>query len=1099
MSIAGFGVRKPVIANLVMLAIIGAGIIFGVSLRREFFPEVRPTEVLISAPYPGASPDEVEDSLAIKIEDQVADLEDVEEINTTIGEGFATVRVEFSEGVDVTEKVFDVKREMDALQDLPQEVERITVDKFEPNLPVINVSLYGSDDERDMKTAINAIRDDLRSLPDMGTIAVSGVRTDEITVEVDPASTLEHGLSLPAIAARVSEAMIELPGGAVRAPTINTAVRTVGADEVLEDVRRIVVKAGGQGQVLRLEDVARVTSGFEDVDLRSRLNTEPAVSLTVFKVGDEDAVDMAAAVKAYVAGREGEYIELTATERARAFFSRASFETPGKLADVSPRLAAWALGLERSGVPLPGTLVTTTDLARFIVGRLDLLTRNALMGGVLVLLTLVLLLNWRVAFWVAIGLLVSLLGTLATMHFIGSSLNLLTMFGLIIVLGLLVDDAIVVAENITARHEKGEPALDAAVKGTGQVGWPVVATVVTTICAFMPLTLIEGTTGDLMGALPVVVASALLVSLIECLYILPSHMGHALISADKAARRPRANPLERLDRRVASLREGFFNRVLTPHYLKVLGLALKAPVLTVTIAVAVVVISFGMVAGKRVPFTFLGSNDAETLNVSLQMPVGTTTEETDAIVRRIEAATIAQPEVSAAFATVGSSGALDGSSSTSSPHLAQLIVELVPVEARERGSDEVIVAIREQLGELPGVKSLSMEEVSGGPEGPAITYTIVGDRLPQMTPVVELIKDRLETYDGVYNISDDNDAGRRELRIELLEGAQELGFTVEGIARQVRATVFGLEAHTFPGEREDVDVRVQAPESVRRSPAAIESMYVFTPMGEPVPLGEVASITEAEGYATVKRLDRRRAITVTAEVDRAIANPEDITREVEPELREAVASIAGVDLIVRGRQQDVAESFATLPLGMLVAAGLIYVILAALFSSYLQPLFVLTAVPFATIGMIWGHFLLGFDMTILSLIGFIALAGVVVNDSLIFMEFFNHARSEGMSVRDACKAAGRARIRAILLTTVTTVLGLLPLMLEQSLQARFLIPMAITIAFGLMSATVIILVVLPCLLVIGDAVKRRLTWAWRGGVPADDNTADRTPGAVQPV
>ncbi|MEM1423940.1 MAG: efflux RND transporter permease subunit, partial [Planctomycetota bacterium] len=565
MNLAAFGVRKPVIANLVMLALIGAGVIYGASLRREFFPEVRPVMVSISAPYPGASPEEVEDSLAVKIEDSVENLDDVKEVSTTVGEGFCSVMIEFRDGIDITETVFEVKREMDALQDLPTEVERITVSKFEPNLPTINVSLIGDADEKTMKRAINGVRDDLRSLPGMGQITVSGVRTDEIRVEVDQGAAIEHGVSLPLVSDRIGGAMLELPGGSVRSPLLNTAVRTMGADERAEAVRDIVVKAGDDGQVLRVRDVARVSDTFEDVDIRSRLNGEPAYSLTVYKVGDEDAVDMAELVKAYVAGRNGETVDLTRGERASRTLKLGQAKRTGQdpagvdfLASVSPRLEAWALGYRQSGDPLPGELRTTTDLARFIVGRLDLLTRNALFGGVLVLITLVLLLNWRVAFWVAIGLIVSLLGTLVVMKFTGISLNLLTMFGLIIVLGLLVDDAIVVAENITARHEQGEPALDAAVSGTGMVGWPVIATVLTTICAFAPLGMIEGNIGDLLGVLPVVVACALGVSLIECLYILPSHMGHALIASDRAKARGGFHPIESLERRLDRGREWFF-------------------------------------------------------------------------------------------------------------------------------------------------------------------------------------------------------------------------------------------------------------------------------------------------------------------------------------------------------------------------------------------------------------------------------------------------------------------------------------------------------------------------------------------------------------
>jgi HAE1 family hydrophobic/amphiphilic exporter-1 len=1079
-SLAAFGVRKPVVVNLLMILLLGAGAIFGMQLRREFFPEVRSNLVVVTAPYPGAAPEEIESSLAIKIEDRIADIDDVEEVTTTVTEGAAMVMIEFAEGTDIDVALQDVKREIDSLQDLPEESERIIVDKLEPNLPVINLSLYGDAEPRIMKAAINQIRDDLRTLPGMGDVAISGVRTNEISVEVRPESALEHRLSLPAVAQRVREHMIELPSGTVRSASENVAIRTLGADDVAEDVRGIVVKAGDDGQVVRLGEIAEVRDSFEDVDLRSRLNGKPAVSLTVFKVGEQDAVDMAALVKAYRAGRVGEPIELTARERLAKLMRR-----PGTDEPVSARVEAHQLGAARFAEgSLPGELVVTTDLARFIVGRLDLLTRNAKWGGLLVFLTLVLLLNWRTSLWVALGLVISLAGTLAVMHLTGITLNLLTMFGLIVVIGLLVDDAIVVAENITSRHERGEPALLAAVNGTNQVGWPVIATVLTTICAFLPLSLIQGRIGDMLGALPVVVACALLVSLFEALLILPTHVGHALVARDRKKGTGKVGHLQRLEFRFDTLRDGFLNRWLIPNYTRFLARCIRRRYLTLVASLALLIVSIGMIAGGRLQFIFFEMSDSETVNVELRMPVGTPIERTDEVIRRVEAACQAQPEVLQVFATAGAMGALDGTSNAQQAHLAQLILELAPVEQRDRSSEQVIEAIRNELGEMPGVKSLRISPVAGGPEGVAITLTVAGDGPEQIMPVVERISSLLGEYDGVYDIADDADAGQKELRLTLRDGASELGFTVEGVARQVRGALYGLEAHTFAGNREDVDVRVMYPEAFRRSLAAVESMFLFSPAGNPVPLSEVVRVDQGFGYATIRRLDRRRTVTVTAEVERSIANPEYVMAALRPELARMDAELPQVRILERGRQKEMAESFSTLPLGMGVAAGLIYVILAWLFSSYTQPVLVMLGVPFAIIGLVWGHIILGFTMTFLSLIGFIALAGVVVNDSLIFMEFFNHMRRAGWSVPAAALRAGHARFRPIMLTTLTTVLGLLPLMLERSFQARFLIPMAITISFGLMSATGIILLVLPCLLVIFEDVKRTLRTAWRGQTDA---------------
>lgn len=1100
-----------------MFAIIAAGLIFGGQLKREFFPEINPNLVVVTAPYPGASPDEVEDALATKIEDVIDNLDDVKEINTTVAEGVASVSIEFEEGVDIDQKVAEVKREVDALQDLPEESDRIRVEKIEPNLPTINVSLFGDADERTMKEAIKAIRDDLEDVPGMGDIVISGIRTDEILVEVRPEALIQHKLSLPMVADRVRAEMQELPGGTVKSSTTNIAIRTLGAEERSEQVRRIVVKAGADGQVVRLGEIAEITEGFVDVDKRSRLNGVPAYSLTVFKVGNQDAVEIAEMVKAYVAGAKGEPIELSFKERLGMFFATVNAqrlhdqakkhaEQAGEAITTEPnvqaatdRLLAYELGAARAasgGIPVGSDITYTTDLAKFIVGRLNLLTRNALTGGILVFATLVVLLNWRVSFWVAMGLVVSLLGTLVVMYFTGITLNLLTMFGLIVVIGLLVDDAIVVAENITARHEQGEPALEAAVKGTTQVGWPVIATVLTTICAFLPLALIQGQIGDFLEVFPIVVACALGVSIIECLFILPAHMAHSLHKSERA--KGKQGWLSRVEAKFDRARDKFFNSVLIPRYIKLLRVALRFRYISVATAIALVVSTMGMVAGGFVEFIFMETDDSETINGELRMPIGTPTEITDKYLSRIEQVCLAQPEVQQCWAVAGEFASLDGAGAGGQQsHLGQIILEVMPVEQREefnknktdsdplmRSSPDLIEDVMAELGEMSGIKSFRLEGVAGGPEGPAITLTVVGDSGEQIAKVVEEVKETIGEYPGVRNIIDDSDKGQREMRLELRDGASELGFTTAMVAQQVRGAVFGLEPYKFAGDKETIDVRVTLPSEIRSSLAAIENMYLISPAGEAVPLPEIVHIEEVEGYATVRRLNRQRAVTVTADIDRQSgANPEQITAAFAPDIQEIARSYPGIQVLQRGRQEDVADSFATLPLGMLVAAGLIYVVLAWLFSSYTQPLIVMSAIPFATFGMIWGHFILGYSMTFLSLIGFVALAGVVVNDSLIFMKFFNEKRDAGLGTFDACIAAGQARVRAILLTTVTTVLGLSPLMLEQSFQAKFLIPMAITISCGLISATAIILVVLPCFLMIFADIGRLARTLWTGEIP----------------
>jgi len=1081
MSLARFGVRKPVVANLVMFAIIGAGLIFGTSLRREFFPYVEPRIVTIVAPYPGAAPEEVEDALATKIEDKVADITDVKEINSTVSEGMASVVVEFEEGMPIQQALADVKREVDAIQDLPDAVDNIVVDILEPNMPAIVVALFGDADERTMKEFITATRDDLLTLPEITEITTSGVRPDELRVEVSPERAIEYGVSLVTIADKIRSAMVELPGGSVRTSTSTISIRSVGVEERADTVREIVIKATGDGGVIRVGDVAQVFDGFVDTDLVTRYQAMPTVTLTVFRVGDQDVIKISELVKAYVQGRNGKKIDLSMKEHLRLKMSKPGTD-PVKVLD---RYRAWKLGYERSLISTPpGNLETTTDLARFVEGRLDLLLRNARNGGILVFVTLVLLLNWRISFWVAMGLVVSLLGTLAMMSFLDVSLNFLTMFGLIIVIGILVDDAIVVAENITTRHEAGEPALIAAVNGSGQVAWPVVSTVLTTIFAFLPLAMMNGQIGDFMSVMPIVVGCALGVSLIESLFILPMHMGHSLRSVDKIkANGKKKHRLAKFEARYDAWRDHMISGRLIPAYARVLRLAMQFRYVSLAIVMAVLIVSVGMVVSGRLQFILFETDDAETVNVTITMPIGTPVSQTQEIVERFEKVCLDIPEVQSVFAIAGAVGDLEGNGGdATSSHLGQLILELTSAENRERSSAMLIDEIIETVGPIPQAKNIRLEGVSGGPSGPAFNFTVVGDSIDQLDLAVARIKAVLSEYKAVHSIADDSDRGQRELRFTLRDGASELGFTRADLGRQIQAAVFGIEAFTFAGNREDIDVRVTVPERVRRSTVMIEDMFVFTPAGIAVPLGEVATIEESQAFATIRRLDRKRRISVQADVHRGMANPDQLAREIKPELVAALADLHGVELVERGRQKDFADSMSSLPIGMVLSMGLIYVVLAWLFSSFTQPLVVMLAIPFALIGMIWGHLLMGHSMTFLSMIGFIALAGIVVNDSLIFMEFFNGRRREGMSVYEAGVSTGQARFRAIMLTTITTVFGLLPMMMEKSFQAQFLIPMAITIAFGLMSATFIILLVLPSLLMILDDAVHLWRVMWSGDV-----------------
>jgi len=1083
-NLARFGVTKPVPVNLLLMAILIAGVVSLFTITREFFPEVTPEMASITLPYPGATPQEVEEGMALKVEEAIDDLDEVDEIRTTLAEGGGGVTVEFRSGVNIDKAVDEIEREIDALTDLPEEAEEIQVVAIEPRMPVIMVALYGEIPEAELKAAIHRVRDDLKTLPSMGEILVSGVRDYEIRVDVSYPDLIRHGVSLPEVAEAIGAWMAEVPGGSVRTETGNINVRTLGVPERASAIRDIVVKAAPGGGAIRVRDIATVEESFVDQQLERRFNGEPAASLTVFKVGDQDAVEMAEMVRSYVDGRMGKPYQGSLGEHL--------IET--NLGIKSKQRLAYERGAAaRDQDPLPGELATYSDLARFIEGRLDLLTRNALWGAMLVFATLLFFLNWRVAFWVGVGLVAALSGTLFMMWATGVTLNLLTMFGLIVVLGLLVDDAIVVAENIQARHDRNEPALVAAINGTNQVFWPVVATVITTIVAFLPLSFIEGQIGDLLGALPIVVACALTMSLLESVLILPSHMGHSLKHRDKKEPKRAANLLHRFE----AWRDRMILERLTPAFGRLLDLSLRFRYVSVAIALAVLLGSAGLMAGGRVDFTFLSSSDSETLIVDIRMPVGTPIDRTRRVVLAIENAALAQNrgdanEVKSVGSLVGEQQDVErGTQEIAATHVAQVFIELTPVEQRTRESTEIIDSIRQaSKGEVKAAESIRYSEVSGGPGGPDITLEVTGEDLATIEAAVAEIKGELSRIPGVTDIMDDSYPGQREMQINVRAGGRALGFNNQIVAAQVRAALFGAEAHVFSAKREDIDVRVRLDEGTRRSLYAIENMWVVSPAGIAVPLVEVAEITWGSSYSTVKRIDRRRAVTVTADTDPQ-TNPERVMAAFP--LEEIRSGHALVSIEKGGRQENLREAMSTLPYGFAAALVMIYVILAWLFSSYMQPIAVMLAIPFGIIGVIWGHFLMGYTMTFLSLIGFVALSGIVVNDSLILVQFYNTLRAEhGSSVRDALVQAGMRRLRPISLTTVTTVLGLTPLMLEQSFQARFLIPMAIAVSFGLMSATVLILMVLPCFIVIMDDFKAVAYYLWHGR----PRSADPRPAAT---
>jgi multidrug efflux pump subunit AcrB len=1060
-SLVDFCVRRSVPVTLLMWTLLIGGTVALLTMRREFFPETAPQAARIVLVYPGASPKEIEESMARKIEDRVVDVEGVDRVETRLSEGTGGITVKLKGGTDADKAIEDIRLAIEQINDLPPEAERVRVFDFKPNFPTIMVTVASDAGEESIKRELRQIRDDLKSLEGMGTLVEIGLRPREIHVDVDPAALLRHGIRLSDVADLVGAAMAEVPGGTVRTDSANLSIRTLGNAENVAAIKGIVLKSAVDGSSLRLGEIADVHENFDDVPQIRRFGGKPAGTLVAFKEGDEDAVEIAELVRGYVAGRNGEPPRDFVRDRLIA--------------------SAWERGYElgRSRPPVNGTLAQHNDLARIIEGRFELLATNAIQGAALVLVVLLLGLNRTASFWVMVGIVIAIACTLMFMQVTGVTLNLITMFGLLIVLGMLADDAIVMSENIVKRHkELGEPPLTAAVNGVTQVFWPVVGSVTTTIVAFVPLIFIKGNIGELLGNLPTVVLIALGASLLEASFMMPNHMAHALVREERAAARG-GSRLDRLLKPLADMRERGIERMLGA-YERGVRWCLRERYIVLAATTAVLMLSVGVVFGGRLAFVFLPADDTETVIVDFALPIGATMEQTSEVARRIETAARAQGEVQALTASLGSSVDFEtGATNAAATHLGQIFLELSPVETRPRRSAEVIDAIRLAAGNLDECETVKFQEVSGGPAGADISYEVRGPDDAQIGEAVARIKAALAGFSGVKDISDDADDAQRELRIELTPQALAMGFTTVDVARQVRTAVFGAEAHSFSADREDVDVRVQFDEASRRRLSTIEELWLVSPSGTAVPLVEVADVREGRGYSTIRRVDRARTVTVSADCDDA-TNPEIVANALAPEIDAIGASLPGIEIGAAGRQKDLVDAFSSFPLALAAAFLGIYVILAWLFESYLQPLAVMLAIPFGIIGIVWGHLLLGFDLTFLSLIGFVALAGVVVNNSLILVEFSNEMREKGTPLAESLAKAGRLRLVPILLTTVTTLAGLAPLMLEKSFQARFLIPMAISLVFGLMSSTVLTLFALPAAMVVIDDIKRAVYRLWMG-------------------
>ena len=1047
--------RNPVAANLLMLAIVVSGLMAAATITQEVFPELELDRVSVQVPYLGAAPEEVESAVVVRIEEAIQNIDGIKEIVSTAAEGSATVVAQVELGADPQRVIDEITNSVQAITTFPVETERPIIRQLVARSQVIDVAISGDTDAATLKAVAERVRDGVAALPDVSQVEIDGTPPYEISIEVSEAALRRHGLTFDQVANAVRRSSLDLPGGSVRTARGEILLRTVGQAYRGAEYEDLMLWTRPDGSRLVLGDVATVVDGFAETDQHARFDDLPAVTVSVYRSGQQSALDVAAAVRDYVA-------------RARAWL-------PEGIA-----LTIWQ------------------DQSLVLTDRLALMLGNGAAGFLLVFVVLALFLEPRLAFWVSLGIPLSFLGALLVMPSADVTINMVSCFAFILVLGILVDDAIMVGENIY-RHQEGDAdAARGAVAGAQEIGKPVVCAVLTTAVAFLPLLFVPGGFGKIFRVVPLVVIPCLLASLLESLGILPAHLAHV-------RRRRRTGPWRRLQQRFA----GALLWVVRKGYEPFLGAALRWRYATAAIGASSLILSAGAALGGWTGFRFFPSIENEFMTASVTMPLGTPVDSTAAAVAKFEAgaarlrarladesgvdhfrhvaATIGDQPVQARG---GGRLGVAGATVAAGGHVGEVTIELAPTELRSYTSEQLGILWREETGPVPEAVAVELYTSLLNP-GEDVDVQLSGADLERLRAAADAIKSRLRTYAGVYAIADSFRTGKEEVRLGILPAAEALGLRLHDLGRQVRQAFYGEEAQRIQRGRDDIRVMVRYPRDERRSLADLENMRVRTPDGGEVPFGHVAQVEPSRGFASIRRVDRNRAVNVTASVDPLVSSASAVIRDLRRRiLPEVLADFPGVFYSFRGAQAAQEEAVEALRIGFLLSLVLIFALLAIPLGSYVQPFIIMGAIPFGLVGAFWGHLVMGLDVTVMSLFGFVALTGVVVNDSLVMVDFINRERTRGRAagataiatrldprsggagLERAIRRAGSHRFRPILLTSLTTFAGLVPLMLDRSLQAAFFVPMAVSLAFGVLFATFITLLLVPIAYSILDDLQR---------------------------
>ncbi|WP_371192917.1 efflux RND transporter permease subunit [Glaciecola sp. SC05] len=1014
--------RNSVAANLLMFAIIVGGI-FGVfRVQKQVFPQFIINNVIVQVPYLGAAPQEVEEGVVIKIEEAIKNLEGIKKVTSTAREGLARVSIEVEDGYDVQNMLDEVKVQIDAIPSLPANTEKPVVFRVKVPQDVMWISVYGSVGERQLKEMAKSIRDEIANLPGVSDVTVAGARDYEVSIEISENDLQAFNLTFDEVVSAIRASSIDVPGGSIKGENGDILLRAKGQAYTAWEYASIPLINRQDGTRLLLGDIASINDGFVEERQFSLFDGNPATSIRVRAVGDQNVLQISKNVNAYL-------------EKKRA--------------ELPPNVSAESWG----------------DASFYLSERLSMMLWNMAFGAGLVFLVLSLFLKIKLAFWVIVGLPVCFLGTIMLMplEYINISINMLSLFGFILVLGIVVDDAIIMGESAYSEIDKSGHSLDNVIRGVKRVAMPATFGVLTTIAAFTPMLMVSGTFGVIWKTIGLVVILCLVFSLIESKLILPAHLANMKVTAYDP---DKTNWFQKKREAFNLLVKSFIANKYAPFLVK----AMKYRYTTLASFLGVLIITVGLFAGGLVRFVFFPDIPSDFIIANVEMEAGSSLSQRDQTIETIMRAAVdmnndiadetGQGVIKHYLAFDG--GALGGS----------IFMELSKAEDRELDGKQIEERWRQQIPEMAGVRSLSIGGAGGPGGGNDLDFEFSSSNIQELADVTLELRSYLEAYAGVSEINDTFSGGSDEIRLEVKPQAEALGISLAQLAQQVRYGFFGAEAQRIQREDEEVKVMVRYPQDQRNSVGNLENMRVRAPNGDDIPFSQVADIQLSKGYSSIIRVDGARSITVTGKINKELIDPgvvvSEITDNVIPEI---LSRYPNVTFKLQGNSREQGEAMISLAQGFALAMLAIFALMAVPLKSYSQPLIIMSVIPFGIVGAIVGHVVLGMAVSVLSILGIIALAGVVVNDSLIMVDFVNRARREGYAMIDAVVNAGTQRFRAIVLTSLTTFMGLLPIIFEKSLQAQFIIPMATSLAFGILFATVITLILVPALYLVLDDFK----------------------------